>query len=48
MDLPTYCVCRTAMDFHHATTGPPDGYPTARHNNVRDMLAGILGAGSVQ
>ena len=41
-DLPTTCVCGADMSLGHAMCCPCGGYPTARHNEVRDVLAGIL------
>ena len=37
--LPTTCICGTQMTIHHAFTCPCGGYPTARHNEVRDVVA---------
>ena len=37
--LPTTCVCGTQMTIDHAFTCPCGGYPTARHNEVRDVVA---------
>ena len=40
--LPDRCVCGMPMSTAHAFTCPTGGYPTARHNEVRDLLAGII------
>ena len=42
-DVATACVCGSAMSVHHAMTCPCGGYPTARHNEVRDLLAAVVG-----
>ena len=40
--LPSTCVCGGAFNADHAMTCPAGGYPTARHNHLRDVLAGII------
>ena len=40
--LPASCVCGKDMTSHHAMTCPCGGYPTQRHNEVRDLLAGAM------
>ena len=40
--LPTTCVCGAAMTTDHALTCPSGGYPMARHDEVRDLLAGTV------
>ena len=40
--LPTSCVCGEDMTVDHALTCPSGGYPTARHNEVRDLLANVM------
>ena len=40
--LPDACVCGAAMTVDHAFTCPCGGYPIARHNEVRDILAGAV------
>ena len=40
--IPTSCVCGSPLTTHHAMTCPSGGYPTARHNEVRDVLAEAL------
>ena len=41
--LLTGCVCGAEMTVDHALTCPCGGYPTARHNEVRDVLADVAG-----
>ena len=41
--LPASCVCGAPLTFDHAMTCPAGGYPTARHNHVRDVLADVVG-----
>ena len=36
------CVCGQDMSVHHALTCPSGGYPTQRHNELRDLLADAL------
>ena len=43
LDVATACVCGSAMSVHHAMTCPCGGYSTARHNEVRDLLAAVVG-----
>ena len=38
------CVCGGEMSSHHALTCPSGGYPTQRHNELRDLLADALGS----
>ena len=40
--LPTSCVCGAAMTIDHALTCPCGGYPIARHNEVRDVIADVM------
>lgn len=40
--LPTSCVCGRPPTTDHAFVCPPGGYPTARHNELRDLLASVL------
>ena len=37
--LPSTCVCGDASTMDHLLTCPAGGYPSARHDNVRDILA---------
>ena len=40
--LPTTCVCGAEMTTDHALICPCGGYPTARHNEVRDVVADAM------
>ena len=40
--IPTHCACGEAFDVKHALSCPFGGFPTIRHNKVRDLLAGLL------
>ncbi len=40
--LPTTCICGAEMSTDHALTCPSGGYPTARHNQVRDVVADAM------
>ena len=42
-NLPTECVCGAAFTPSHALHCPSGGYPTIRHNQVRDFLAPLMG-----
>ena len=37
--LPTSCVCGQPLSVHHALTCPCGGYPSARHDTLRDVIA---------
>ena len=41
--LPVSCVCGAAMTIGHAMTRPCGGYPSARRDEVRDVLAAAMG-----
>ena len=41
-DIPVTCVCGQAFDVAHAMCCPRGGFPTLRHNEVRDILADLL------
>ena len=41
-DLPKECVCGEELTTRHAFTCSTGGYPIARHNDVRDMIAGLI------
>ena len=41
-NLPAKCVCNADFTVSHAMTCPHGAFPTARHNAVRDILAGYL------
>ena len=40
--LPTNCVCGADLSTDHAMVCPCGGYPTARHNEIRDLIAELL------
>ena len=40
--LPLHRVCGGSMTTSHALTCPSDGYPSARHNEVRDIICNVL------
>lgn len=41
-NTPTYCVCGASFTTDHVMTCPTGGYPTLRHNEVRDLTANLL------
>ena len=40
--LPTNCACGKAFDIHHALSCPTGGYPSLRHNELRDITAHLM------
>ena len=40
--LPARCVCGAGFTIEHALSCPCGGYPSLRHNEVRDLLAGLM------
>ena len=40
--LPVHCVCGRGFSVDHALNCPTGGYPTLRHNELRDFTAEIL------
>ena len=40
--LPATCVCGKEMDTDHALTCSTGGYPIARHNEIRNIVAEVL------
>ena len=42
LDLPDTCVCDAKLTTSHAFTCPAGGYTIARHNEMRDLLAGLM------
>ena len=40
--LPTHCVCGQSFTIDHALSCPTGGYPSIRHNELRDITAGLL------
>ena len=41
-DTPGNCVCGAELTSSHALTCPSGGYTIARHNDVRDLVAGLI------
>ena len=41
-DTPSNCVCGSGFAIAHMQTCPTGGYPTARHNQIRDFLCEVL------
>ena len=41
-DTPSNCVCGSEFTIAHMQTCPTGGYPTARHNQIRDFLSEVL------
>ena len=42
LHLPTKCICGTSFTVEHAFTCSHGGYPTLRHNEVRDITAQLM------
>ena len=40
--IPTNCPCGQAFSVHHALSRPKGGYPSIRHNEIRDLTAHLL------
>ena len=40
--LPQYCACGTKFSVEHAFICPKGGFPSIRHNEIRDLTAGLL------
>ena len=40
--VPTTCICGHAFTSDHALSCPTGGYPSIRHNHVRDVLANLM------
>ena len=40
--LPSMCKCGSIFNVEHALSCPTGGYPTIRHNEVRDLTASLL------
>ncbi|XP_065177350.1 uncharacterized protein LOC135808131 [Sycon ciliatum] len=40
--MPSGCVCGSQFTVAHALSCPTGGYPTIRHNEIRDVTAGFL------
>ena len=41
-DLPSSCVCGSTFTVDHALSCPMGGFPTLRHNELRDLTASLL------
>ena len=41
-NLPTHCACGVSMSVEHVLSCPKGGLPNARHNEVRDTIAGWM------
>ena len=41
-DVPAICVCGETFSVTHAMCCPTGGFPTIRHNEVRDLVADLL------
>ena len=41
-NTPTKCTCGTAFSIDHAIIYPKGGFPTIRHNELRDVTASLL------
>ena len=40
--MPSHCSCGRTMSVDHALSCPVGGYPSIRHNEVRDFTASLL------
>ena len=40
--VPVNCACGTSFSVQHALSCPKGGYPSIRHNEVRDLTAELL------
>ena len=40
--LPSHCVCGSSFNADHALTCPTGGFPSVRHNDLRDFTANLL------
>ena len=41
-NLPSHCVCGSSFTTDHALTCPTGGFPSVRHNDLRDFTANLL------
>ena len=41
-NIPSHCVCGQAFSLQHALSCPREGYPSIRHNELRDITASLL------
>lgn len=39
---PQYCACTSLFSVEHALSCPKGGFPTIRHNKIREMTASLL------
>ena len=42
LNLPVHCTCSTSFSVQHALSCPKGGFPTLRHNEVRDLTANLM------
>ena len=42
LNLPSHCVCGSSINTDHALTYPTSGFPSVRHNDLRDFTANLL------
>ena len=40
--LPTHCACGSKFSIEHALSCPKGGFPSIRHNEIRDLTANLL------
>ena len=40
--LPQYCSCGAKFSVEHSFTCPNGGFPSLRHNEIRDLTANLL------
>ena len=42
LNTPSHCACGTSFSVQHALSFPKGGFPTLRHNEVRDLTAKLM------
>ena len=42
LNTPSHCACATSFSVQHALSCPKGGFPTLRHNEVRDLTAKLM------
>ena len=42
LNIPTHCACGTSFSVQHALSCPKGGFPTLRHNELRDLTAELM------
>ena len=42
LNIPTNCACGTSFSVQHALSCPKGGFPTLRHNELRDLTAKLM------